>query len=332
MFVGKECINKEMKKKIILFLALFFSIGKLSAQSAYATFAALQHDGKLTSFTGIDALKEAVEAAEDGDVITLSSGVFNGECTITKAITLRGAGMTGPDATRLTGPGRLDVSITGAEDKTLVIEGIDTGIYGITCNLNVKSLGQLIVRKCFVAEFFQIQGVDNIIISNCKIRELSVNGWSSLNCYNSVVCCSGFGGYVSAVFKNCFVSAGPMSTYEDCICYNMTTYWAGCSATNTIYALQPSEEVSTSPLHKNVSYVNSLTSIFDWNQDYSFFDWDFMRSFDYKTKSDVAPSIGIYAGQFPFSPKLDLPTIKSINVSTQTDADGKLGIDVEIEN
>jgi hypothetical protein len=123
-----------------------------------------------------------------------------------------------------------------------------------------------------------------------------------------------------------------MATYEDCVCFSMTSWWAGCSVTNTIYALELGEEVSTSPLHKNVSYTNGLASIFDWNQDSYLFDVDAMRSFDYKTKSDVAPSIGIYAGQFPFSPKLDLPTIKSINVSTQSDADGKLGIDVEIEN
>lgn len=330
--VGKG-INKEMKKTVILFLAIFFSIEELSAQSAYATFAALQHEGKLMSFTGIDALKEAVEAAEDGDVITLSSGLFNGDCTITKAITLRGAGMTGPDATRLTGAGRLDVSITGAEDKTLIIEGIDTGIYGITCSLTEpKSLGQLIVRKCFVAEHLIIEGVDNIVISNCKIQELRVAYLSSLNCYNSLVSYSSFGGYGSAIFKNCIVSAGPMASYEDCVCYAMTSWWAGCSVTNTIYVLENGEEVLTSPIHKNVSYVNGWSSIFDWNQESSLLDIDVMRSFDYKTKSDIDPSIGIYAGQFPFSPKLDLPTIKSISVSKQTDGDGKLGIDVEIED
>lgn len=321
-----------MKKLFFTLVASLLIAANLLAQSAYATFAALQHEGKLTSFTGIDALKEAVEAAEDGDVITLSSGIFNGECTITKAITLRGAGMTGPDATRLTGAGRLDVSITGAEDKTLVIEGIDTGIYGITCHLNEpKSLGQLIVRKCFIPEFLVVEGVDDIVISNCKVQELQVSFWSSLNCYNSLVANTSFGGYGSAVFKNCIVGGGPMATYEDCVCYAMTSWWAGCSVTNTIYVLENGEEVLTSPTHKNVSYVNGMTSIFDWNQECPLFDVDVMRSFDYKTKSDIDPSIGIYAGQFPFSPKLDLPTIKGINVSKQTDTDGKLGIDVEIE-
>ena len=48
-------------------------------------YALLQHGNDVTAFQGSTAFKNAVDAADDGDVITLSQGVFTGEIFIKKS-------------------------------------------------------------------------------------------------------------------------------------------------------------------------------------------------------------------------------------------------------
>ena len=60
------------------------------AQSSRLT--TLSHDGKVTTFYGAFALRDAHDAASNGDAIDLSSGAFNA-VDIKKALTIRGAGM-----------------------------------------------------------------------------------------------------------------------------------------------------------------------------------------------------------------------------------------------
>ncbi len=77
-------------KKLFFLMAAIMVVTMSFAQSS--TLATLSHNGQMSIFYGSDALKSAHDAAQHGDVITLSSGTFNG-VTITKALTIRGAGM-----------------------------------------------------------------------------------------------------------------------------------------------------------------------------------------------------------------------------------------------
>ena len=78
-----------MKKFFISLVALVCAAMCFAQSSRLAT---LSHDGKVTTFYGAFALRDAHDAASNGDVITLSSGTFNA-VTIKKALTIRGAGM-----------------------------------------------------------------------------------------------------------------------------------------------------------------------------------------------------------------------------------------------
>lgn len=82
-----------MKKTIFLaFLMVCGFVSQAMAQSSIL--ATLHHNGQIKTFYGTNAFIEASSAAADGDVITLSSGTFNAPVdTITKVITVRGAGM-----------------------------------------------------------------------------------------------------------------------------------------------------------------------------------------------------------------------------------------------
>jgi hypothetical protein len=83
-----------MKKALLLFSAL--CIATLSF--AQLPFATLTHNDSVRVFHGIYALQQAHAAAVNGDVINLSSGVFDA-VNITKAVTIRGAGMFADNAT-----------------------------------------------------------------------------------------------------------------------------------------------------------------------------------------------------------------------------------------
>ena len=78
-----------MKKLLSFLFALVCAMTSFAQTSLMAT---LNHEGTISTFYGTTALQQAHAAAVSGDVITLSSGTFL-STDITKAVTIRGAGM-----------------------------------------------------------------------------------------------------------------------------------------------------------------------------------------------------------------------------------------------
>ncbi len=80
-----------MKKNVLLVILLIL-IGYSVSKAQSSLLATLSHEGDVKVFYGAEALINAHKAAVSGDVITLSSGAFHA-VDITKAVTIRGAGM-----------------------------------------------------------------------------------------------------------------------------------------------------------------------------------------------------------------------------------------------
>lgn len=78
-----------MKKLFFSLVLAFMALMNVDAQDVQL--ATLQKTDGLQVFYGADAFKEAMEAADNGDVITLTAGSFNAT-TITKAVSIYGAG------------------------------------------------------------------------------------------------------------------------------------------------------------------------------------------------------------------------------------------------
>lgn len=87
--------------RLFCLLVLALLTGTL-AQAQTSLMATLNHEGTISTFYGARALQQAHQAAASGDVITLSSGTFQAE-NITKAVTVRGAGMDVTSANGLYG-------------------------------------------------------------------------------------------------------------------------------------------------------------------------------------------------------------------------------------
>lgn len=346
-----------MKKYVVtLFLSVFCFVVQVSAQSS--VIATLFHDGDIKTFYGTGALRSAHAAAVHGDVITLSSGSFTAT-DITKAVTLRGAGME-YDSISVTEPTIIsgDFSIQIASDSTLqnnnlVMEGIyhnAAGIITVNGSLNnpqfvkcrlyeIQSSGVGYMYyanfiNCVIANQVYFYSYGSATFVNCYVNDLfQYNSGSSHEFQNCVVKDSKFSSVSNAVFRNCFLYA--------------TTSISNSSTLNKL--------PSTSPAYNCVALsATSSTNVFA-NQSnttntlvYSFSDvfktWTGASLANFKTErlelTDAAKTkylgsdgtqIGIYGGSIPFDPRPSNPQITKLNVASKSTADGKLSVDIEVK-
>lgn len=77
-------------KNLVFVIAFLFVTCASFAQNTFV--ATLQHGDNVSNYYGMDALKNAYNASETGDIILLSAGVFN-SVDIEKGITIRGVGL-----------------------------------------------------------------------------------------------------------------------------------------------------------------------------------------------------------------------------------------------
>ena len=197
-------------------------MGALFAQNS--TIATLNHDGKISVFYGGDALKEAHAEAQHGDAITLSSGTFKA-VDITKAITLRGAGME-VDSVRNTFPtiiqGDMNIQIGDSVKEKLTIEGIFHNSY-----LYVK--GGFDNATFIKSRFNVVSYAQSILFKNhrfiqCKIRNeiyVRLANLYFINCYINLVSNIAQSDFLG-IFTNCIIKDGKFSlfynsTFNNCI-------------------------------------------------------------------------------------------------------------------
>ena len=219
-----------MKKIILSLVAAIVATTATYAQSSLL--ATLSHGGTITTYYGATALSAAHEAAVDGDIITLSSGSFN-TVTITKGITIRGAGMA-IDPTTQSEPTILkcDFSITMAQEAAsrLTIEGV-------YCNgeatINANLIGATFLKSRFKKLSSGNYKVENLTMIHCKVTNgMSFNTnnatFSCLNCIiwepmnspgefiNCVIRKQTLSYYLSpCTFKNCIFVGCMNSTFDN---------------------------------------------------------------------------------------------------------------------
>ena len=230
-----------MKKSFLsLVLTLCLFAGSAIAQSSML--ATLSHEGEITVFYGADALKEAHTAAAHGDVITLSSGSFNA-VNITKAITLRGAGLE-IDSVKNIHPtvilGSFNISIGDSISEQLTIEGIYND-YTITVTAGLNN-ATFIKNRFFTFTFDTNSGNTAQYLNNrfihCKIAYrffaaifASKKSLSFMNCYiNSI-----FNNSNSSIFTNCIIGSSSGSiTINNTKYYSRQSYLSYCTLYNCI--------------------------------------------------------------------------------------------------
>ena len=345
-----------MKKLFLVFIAVFSFIAQASAQSS--VMATLHHDGDIKTFYGTSALRQAHEEAAHGDVITLSSGTFV-STNITKAITLRGAGMgldsiSGTEPTMLTG----DFKITIANDSTLKDNDAFTmeGIY----HYDYINLGAALHNpqfiKCYLYgvnysnDFSILKGT----FIHCFLRSLGIYyGSASLfNCYVNDPKMRSSSATASFEFQNCVIQSEYLnllqrSTFRNCFIYGISgstnSSYDVISSTSTAFNCVGTRKIYTTSIFANIpnttnKQVSSVSEVFKtWTG--ATLGSTSLRTEKLELKDDAktkylgndGTEIGIYGGSIPFVASPSNPQITKLNVASKSTADGKLSVDIEVK-
>lgn len=333
-----------MKKLFItLVVALMCATMSFAQSSLVAT---LTHEGEITTFYGSKALREAYNAAADGDIITLSSGTFSA-VDINRSITLRGAGILADDEAKIN-PTIIegDFGIGGNSKKAPTIEGV-------FCNnkIYLYALKSANFLKCRFYELYLSEQINSLSFVNCRIAALLRVSESDITtiitCTNSVIWYPEIKeNYYKASFEfvNCVVYRGPWSkqnlyhcTFENSILIEAeavampetntyTNSVAVCSEGDAdIFA----KAASTTNSHQVAGYSNLFKTFNGTYSDTETFELTNEAKEAYKGNDNA--EVGIYGGIMPYDPRPTTPRITTFNVAKKSTADGKLSVDIEVE-
>lgn len=304
--------------------AMWMSIIAFSATAQTTQLATLQHQDQVSIFYGAESLKQAVAAASDGDVITLSAGQFDAP-TFDKELTVRGAGMGIIDA-----PGySIPTIIKGGSraEKALTIEAVNINDLLVVDDVtieksNVDRLSQavssyagnvtIIQSRVYISELYK----SNITAINSRISNSfrASNYCKSANLLNCILYYgdSYSGDIYNLTLTNCVVMtsnriglAGSVAAYNCILCGNINTQNASVNSTNLIRT--------------------DITTVF---KDEGFYELlDEFKSFVTTDGTEV----GIYGGNLGFTQTPNNPKITKFTVAPRTSADGKLSVEIQVE-
>ena len=357
-----------MKKTITLCVALCATVA-VYAQRQLAT---LNHNDSISVYYGENALSTALGASVNGDIITLSPGIFNG-AIITKAVTIRGAGAESSNPTVIR-------TITGS---LIQVPMYDT-IYGI--NNSYRPVGSFIIyipddsvnylrlEGLRIENKIQIVLLDNPLFLKCHFSSnfgYLVTGISSgpggtnwhgfmrnakfINC-RIMYWPSDLGTYLhytGTIFQNSIImssmSTSMSQTLINCVASTYSnSYWNGLSAINSIilfgigsnYPNYAYNCIGINPA--GASWVDEYSgqctehNVHNFSNTTSIFSnqytYTLLDSIATNYLGDDSTQIGIYGGQYPFNLDVTNPHIIRCNVARRATADGRLPVDIEIVN
>lgn len=330
-----------MKKLFLSLVALVVATMSYAQSNLVAT---LSHEGEMSVFHGINSLQQAMAAAKHGDIITLASGRYNA-ANITKAITLRGAGIeaddisTGTARTQIVGDFTIGINIPDSINEHLTMEGIyhDGSIYISRITLNNAMLQKCRFKSVSLESYALINSLTCI---NCKITgNISLNSYQDnsakfINCVIKNPSSSSNNQNGNLEFTNCVILGNIVGVYksyfQNCILNvsdklantNMATYCAGYTSDS---AGSPFANLSTQATNK-VLTQEQMDTLFKPDTYYELTD---EARAEYVGIDDK--EIGIYGGNLPFETRILSPQITKCNVAAKTTADGKLSVDIEVK-
>lgn len=328
-----------MKKMILSLVALTMAATSLAQNTLVAV---LSHETNVQMFYGSSALKNAVEVAVSGDVITLSAGTFE-KCDITKGITIRGVGAEGKNVTTISGRSSdvFKVNIPQEDSNPFSIEGIQTSAQ---CNINVS--GTMFFSKNVIYSIvFSSTSSANVKMVNCNVSTLTLSGSSNLklsNCRVGTLTNASNTTSKADVF-NCYlntVNSAYRCSFVNCLIYYISYYSGGLlpadvSAMNCLFINNKSGGTRIDCNNAEVaqvfaSYENKLVDA----RYYTYADVPTTDQLSEEAKTTYlgtdGKEIGLYGGQYPYSLTPTYPRITTLNVAKQASADNKLSVEIEV--
>lgn len=343
-----------MKKLLILFSTLIVSLTAFTQQQL----AILNHNDTISAFYGIDALSQAHNAAVKGDVITLSAGLFNA-ITVTKQVTIRGAGMWPVDSLNIENTvisGNMTLNVPFDSNYVLTMEGMKFLSY-----VNYSQAFYPVFKKCRFTDVFNQSSNGTMTgaqFVQCVLYSYSGRGLTGTQFINSVILDLS----APSSLDHCVAKISPsFSTLTSMIVYNSVVYdkYERQSSYNGTYNISGEDYNSSACYYSiGINVYNGNTyggnkRYFDvtnvvghhlwnknaYNQVFKYFDGTYSEGMSMELKDDVAASylgddstqVGIYGGLYPFDPVVH-PVIGTLNVARRTNNDQKLEVTIDLIN
>lgn len=298
--------------------------------------ATLQHGSNIRAYYGPNALAEAHDGAVDGDIITLSADEFN-KCNITKAITIRGAGM---DKTVITGGG-FTFTIPHESAYSLKLEGlsVDAGSSSISFN-GTDGSEMVVISKCYLGG----QYGTSFTKCNAVVVQSFLNAWYSgdygvtatananVTCINSKLRDMANSNSGKFDVQNCVIIQSPnvkYSSIKNSIIHTVTTL-DETNVTSNCLVKEGSSGFADS------WYIRTEAEPDPWNENPVV--WENLFSSTYQLTEEAAATylgtdgtqVGIYGGTYPYETTPDYPLVKRLDV-IGSHKDGKLNVKINVE-
>jgi hypothetical protein len=301
--------------------------------------ATLTHGTTTTSFYGKNAFVEAYQAAEHGDVITLTGGIF-APTNIEKAITVRGNGaenneLNGTLKTTLSGPPFLYVNIPEETTYSPKLEGLYLD-FNVVYLVGNKASDQATLVKIIARDGVTAQKCSPRIIQ-CLIPSIAINvSPGTIYCTN---CLLGVTEYGPMELSHCTIYNSPganNSIYKNCI---MVTTTQISSSSNASYCLGMPGGSTTDSFNIfancRAADCTMLTGDAQWGV---FKDGGTGSQCNYELSEtakttylgDDGTQVGAYGGGTPFDLTPTNPRIKRFSVVT-TNNNNKLNVKLNVE-
>lgn len=327
-----------MKRLLLAVVGIMFAATSFAQNGVVAS---LSHGTTIKYFYGVTALKDAVTAAESGDIINLSGGSFDA-ADINKAITLRGAGIDSDAPTYISGGFTINIPTDDANrfmmegircKDNMEMDGTFSNPYFLRCqfnnigyNGNTQAITNIMYANCKITGYFYTRGSNTYSLVNCYIYHFTQYEASFITAENCIFVDNGFhvSSYRQTQFTNCiFVSADGKGGYND---YSGNTNFLPSSsqATNCIAVNFPEsynlfQELSVS--------TNCPTSSMAYATVFKTFKGTYSDEEAFELTDDILavyPNLGLYKGLLPYNSTPSYPLITSLSADDQTDADGNL--------
>lgn len=329
-------------KRTLLLICTLFCANVLFAQEQLAT---LKHNGNISVYYGANAFVEAHNAASNGDTINLSDGNFN-SVTVRKSLVVRGSGANADTARQSDG--------TRFNNTFQVYFTEDTSYFeaeGIAFRSSLRledyysdnrDKGRFKFTKCiiqFLYTYHKELFVSNSIITNINMYNTAENPARFYNCIlNSTP--------KNSYCDNCIIrSTSHLETsnpfnFNNCVIIRNNTTQTDFSFANAYNSIICG---FTTSFGTNNTFMNATDVFETWSGTFydvgsnNFATWAFNLD-TFKLKENVANTIlgndgtqvGIFGGTAPFDYTPYYNVIKRLNVSQRTNAEGMLGIEVEL--
>lgn len=334
-----------MKKFFFTLVAIMTATQSFTQNTLVAT---LTHGDEVTMYYGVDAFKNAHNAAASGDVINLSGGSYTG-FTFTKAITVRGTGIDASNPTSISSTMSFD--ITENDNFRLSVEGIRfdgasiVGTFSNPCFLKClfkgvvtdSSKGHIenaLFVDCKITEHFYLFGSTSAVFLHCFIQTLTVNGSdsSTAQCVNCVL--NGpFSAFRRSSFVNCILCGTGIDTSTATLPAETTAM--NCTAFNSYPSYSYNSYIYSAMQGNAISCSTSTyEAVFkDYSGGYSD-SQQFELTDAAKTQylGTDGTEIGLYGGQYPYNTTPTYPRITNLTVDKQTTADDKLNVEIEVSS